>query len=222
MSSEYVGYLERLHANVGWARAQLAERFYGLIGLLVGNFPAEGATEALRARMPTHAAPDALVECGDARGLVQLHGETTAQFRTRCLEAFPSSAQRGTRQAVLRILAVLGYDNAQLYEDHQWNRPPKPYWSQSWLVISDDDLHTYPKPFTYGSGVTYGSGAVYGSGFTALEVSAIRRAIARTKRGAGIFRELLVVYDDAFLYGTGVTYGSGAVYGGGSMGRVIP
>jgi hypothetical protein len=214
-SPTYTQFVELLHAGVGWARGYFAERYYGLVGVF-GDYLAEGAREAVYARLPTYAAPDALPQIGTALGVPRFPPQTEAQYRSTLGGVFALHRQRGTRQAVLAALSRYGLPTAELYEDHQWFRPPQPWWSQFWIYLPPGTLTAGVSTQVYDDGSTYDDGQLYDVtivGWGAVQVSGLRAAIRWAKRGASICREI-IIQTAGIAYNTGATYDDGSLYNG--------
>lgn len=208
--STYVRYTGLLTAGLTWLRARYGERLAGWIALSQ-DLIMEGARQATQVRTPDRAPYDALPHIGRNVQIERYAQDTDATYRARQRLAFPSWQQAGTRQAVLAQLAALGLSDAQLFEDHEWQREPQPYWSQFWLLFPEG-THAVGGSWTYGGGNTYGTGLVYGvTGITQLEVAALRALVCKWKRAALICREM--IFATGPIYGTGLLYG-GFTYGG--------
>lgn len=207
----YTAFVEALHRGIGWARATVAERFYGTLAGVFPDFAAEAHRQAVRARYPATAPPDALPEMGRNQGMRRYPGETIAQFRSRCQQAMTLHQQRGTQQAIKLAFQVLGY-TAEVYEGFQWVRPPQPYWSQSWVVLDIGD-HPFSPGHDVGHGIKVGAGSLVGiSGATLDDITAMQLAIADWKRASGIFREIIVIHS-GHIVGGGVSLGTGELVG---------
>lgn len=218
MAQNYKSFVITLLAGIQWARSHYGERLTGTIALLTDTL-AEGANQAVKARFDSpyrghNPPPDALPYIGQNKNIERYIADTDITYKGRLLQAFSLWSQAGTKQAVLRALAAYGQPLAQLYEDKDWARPPKPYWSQFWILFPSGTHTVTPGTETFGGGATYGSGVVYGaSGITADEVDALRRLVKKWKRSASICREF-IFEGVGSSYGGGPTYGDGTLFGG--------
>lgn len=152
MTRTHVEYVERLHAGIGWARAAVAARWHGVVGL-VADWISEGAREAVRARMPSHAAPDALKQLGTESGLRRYLLQTQVDYRAWVAQRWRLLSERGTPQAVER---------AALYGVRSDARVRELGWARFWLrLIHGRVPYTiFPSPMI--GGHTIGGGAILG------------------------------------------------------------
>lgn len=189
--STFRSYAEALQTGVRWAKGFYGIRLTGTIALHC-DLIAEGVNEAIKARFPKISAPDAYPYIGGNVNLERFPNDTDATYRDRLSHGFSIWQQAGTKQGLERGFDFFGFPYAQVYEDKDWQRPPKPYWSQFWVVFPD---HAQTGGGAYGGGLSYGGGAgAYGNGITYPG-------------------NLNPVTGSGATYGSAGTYGSGSLYG---------
>lgn len=95
---------------IAYARAYWGRRFFGGAMSLLADAFAEGASQALYARLPGHSqqAADSLTQVAADRDLYRFRGETDANWLTRVREAWDDYEQGGTRQQVLKVINQWG------------------------------------------------------------------------------------------------------------------
>lgn len=216
----HVDWVALLHQGIGWARGFWAERFFGVTQGLLADWITEGAREAVRARFPSYAAPDALEEIGRETGLARLSVESVAQYRARLRQRWPICEQRGTRQGMLAALAAYAsasglFSASHFVEEWEWENPPS-YWSRWWVILLGPE-HTIPVSVSpMGTGVM---GTVTMGGDTPPEVvRTLRGLLGSTKRASGI--GTVVITDGDQVMGLAVM--GVATMGGTEMRVAIP
>lgn len=214
----YRTFVDSLLAHVPWLRQQYGEAFTTGFLALLADVIEEAANQAMKARfvLSDTVPDDALPHIGENVQLERYPLDTIDTYKARLAEAFTIWSQAGTRQGVLAALAASGFPGAQLIEDHEWDRQPKPYWSQFWIVFPDGTHNVTPSTAAYGDpGLRYGNGVLYGvQGITGEEIEGLRALAKKWKRAASILREMIFT-DGGITYGTGASYGEpGLTYGG--------
>lgn len=109
-----------------YLRAYWGRRFTGgAIGLLL-DMLAEGASQAIYARLPGHPeqAPDSLVQVGKDRQLFRFRGETDANWALRVQQVWDDYTQAGTPQQLLHVI-------------NQWGHAG---WPASWIDLTSANL----------------------------------------------------------------------------------
>lgn len=214
----FVEWVAKLHESVGWARGMWAERFFGLTQGLLGDWIAEGMREAVRAKMPSFAAPDALEEIGIETGLPRLPVESTAQYRARLRHRWPIKRQQGTRQGLLAAVdvyaAASGLISGYTFKE-EWELDPTPaYWSRWWLVFFGDDHTINLQSNLMGSDAVMGE-TVMGGGTTDIQdiTITIRELLSQVKRATTIGKVVIASGDCVMGFSEmgDCTMGGGAV-----------
>ncbi len=189
--STFRSYADALQTGVRWAKGFFGQRLTGTIALHC-DLIAEGVSQAIKARSAKVSAPDAYPYIGSNVNLERYPNDTDATYKSRLLHAFSIWQQAGTKQGLERAFDFFGYPYVRVFEDKDWDRGPKPYWSQFWVFFPG---HAETGGSPYGSGVAYGGGLTYGVGINYL----------------GGLNDVL---PSSATYGSGSTYGnSGLLYG---------
>lgn len=105
----------------------------------------EMASEAIRARIISECAPDALVRLGLERDLEQFQIETIAQFRVRVQAAWVSKQFAGTAHGTLETLASMGYPQSTLAERITVNPAS---WSEFSVSVLASSITDWPAHLT--------------------------------------------------------------------------
>lgn len=208
-------YTEKIQEGIRWARSYFGIRLTGTIALH-HDLIAEGANDAIKSRSAKYSNVDAYPYIGGNVNLERFPNDTDATYRDRLMHAFSIWQQAGTKQGLERAFDYFGFAGVLVYEDKDWLRPPKPYWSQFWVWFPSGSHSVTTSTTVYGAGAgTYGSGSLYGiSGITAELVEGLRRLVRKWKRSASICREF-IFETGGITYGAGGhTYGDGSLYGG--------
>ena len=205
-------YLARI--SPPWLLQKVGSYFVGTALGLVADTLGEAARLAFIApligRAESH--DDALPYAGQARNMEQYPGETAAQYRARLLDAWNAWIEAGTKAGLLAQLSRFGYSTGALYEDRDWNRGPKPWWSQFWLFLPEGS-HAFTGAPICGSGVSCGGGSHCGITGDDAAIRGLRK-IANKWRPAHVLCREYVVEITAPTCGTGVLCGGGALCGG--------
>lgn len=213
--STHRSYTEELQAGLRWAKAFFGVRLTGTIALHA-DLIAEGVRQAIRARAASVAPIDAYPRIGANTNIERFANDTDATYKDRLGKAFSIWQQAGTKQGLVRALAAFGFPGAIVVEDKDWDRPPKPYWSQFWVVLPLGTHSVTTSTAVYGDGHTYGqTDFLYGvQGITTVQVDGLRRLVRKWKASRSICREF-IFESGGVVYGTSHTYGeAGLFYGG--------
>ncbi len=220
-STNHVDWVAKLHAGIGWARGRWAEMFFGTTQGLLADWIAEGAREAVRARFPSFAAPDALEEVGIETGLPRLVVESVAQFRARLQNRWPISEQRGTRQGMIAALdsyaSISGLISAYHFLE-EWEFPTVLWWSRWWVFLLDGE-HTIPVSVKPMGSVGCIMGSVTMGGETPQDVVRTLRGLLGTAKRASTIGNVIITDGDAIM---GLAVMGSATMGGVEMRVAIP
>ena len=213
--STYRTMVAQLTAGIDWCQARLGQRWMGTMALL-GDELAEGARQALFARMPGHPeqAEDSLNQCGSDAGLFRYRAETIASWRARVSDPWARHEQAGTPIALLREIDIWG---AITYSS-TWAA------GQCYLVEGTDGTFTLIIPaglIPWGSGYTLGGGHALGEPNFLLGISnagsediSTLKSICRALKPARSKGAVIVVVSGHFLGMPGFTLGGGGTLGG--------
>lgn len=217
----HVDWIAKLHAGIGWARGRWAEMFFGTTQGLLSDWIAEAAREAVRARFPSFAAPDALEEIGRETGLPRLPVETVAQFRARLKNRWPISEQRGTRQGMIAALdsyaSITGLISAYHFLE-EWEFPTVLWWSRWWVFLLGGE-HTIPistKPMGTAGCIM---GSVTMGGETPQSVVRTLRGLLNPAKRASTIGNVIITDGDAIM---GLCVMGSCTMGGTEMRVAIP
>jgi len=189
-----------------WLRGKWGERWHEAEGLLL-DMVAEGAVQAVKARLLGAGPDDALPYAGNDRQIERAPGESVESYRARLLGAFETWRRAGTNKGILVALAVIGYPTAAIYESHDWF-PLDPAWWRFWLVLDP------PSGF---SSWKLGDGTKLGDKLVGLDklgadakaaLTLLRRVVRKWKAAHTLCVKIIVVLSGK-LIGTGWKLGDG-------------
>jgi hypothetical protein len=106
----YIRFVAKLTAGIQFCREYLGERLSGTVALFNGDLLAEGARQAIIARMPGHPeqAEDSLNQSGSDAGLFRYRGESFASWSARVANPWPNYEQCSTDIQILRAINEWG------------------------------------------------------------------------------------------------------------------
>lgn len=149
-----------LVVGIKYLRNFWGQRWAGMFGLL-SDLIAEGANQAIAARLPGHPqqAVDSLEQSGRDRDLIRFRGETLLNYISRVQSAWADYRQMGSPPQLIRVL-------------NQWGRAG---WPATWVDLTlanldETSLVTVATPFVFRITILFGSivpawtPVVYGSG----------------------------------------------------------
>lgn len=205
------GPIRTMLANMSptWLSREFGEKMVvGLMGY-TGDTMLDAATLGLKAPwLREDTSPDdALEYVGDEQNTPRYPGETNPGYRGRLLEPFTFWESAGRETTIIGELANLGI-TAHVYTDAEWSRPPTPWASQFWLVLTGSDFGAAPicdSAYHAGDGSLCGDGLICGLGLhfagdgslcgvtgSASTVNLMRALVKRIKAGEEICREAIV------------------------------
>lgn len=197
-----------------WLRGRWGEQWHRAQGLLF-DMVAEGAVQAVKARLLRSGPDDALPYAGNDRQIERAPGESADSYRARLLGAFETWRLAGTNKGILSALAVIGYTKAAIYESHDWF-PLDPEWWRFWLVLDP------PSGF---STWKLGDGTKLGEKLVGLDklgadakaaITLLRRVVRKWKAAHTLCIKVIVVLSGK-LIGTGWKVGDGTKLGAKSV-----
>lgn len=211
--ARYVDYI--VNAAPPWLQRERGAAFLRAIGLTL-DLISDGVKEAVKARFPTLAAPDAKNEIGTERSSVRatvLGYETNDAYGLRLQRLWDDAVLRGTKAGVLEILRVIGTTalapwTYAVYDLDEWN-PGYP-WADGWICLQAP--HPWVNDDVWGGPGTWGDGGTWGSSATPDQV-ANYRAVVKPWIPAHA-RVVTIVHLDGELWGEPGTWGDPGTWGG--------
>lgn len=207
-----------------WARGEIGENWWLFWGHLQDSF-AEAAKEAVRARFPSLAAPDALQAQAADRGTERYLGESEPAFRVRLAETFDRYQALGTPMGLCEAVAAVPgiIPRAPTLEDpypvgyrEAWQMDPgSPLWARFWLFLAT----SWGLPVAWGdAGETWGGGAMWGLTAPVDAVDFLRRQVRRWRAAHARLEAIVITVGGAVVWGEpDVVWGGGAVWGAGTV-----
>lgn len=195
-----------------WLRGRWGEAWGRAVGL-VQDMVAEGAMQAVKARLLRRGPSDALAYAGVDRWIERAPGEADDVYRARLLQAFETWRLAGTNKGIQQALAVIGYPKVSIYESRQWF-PTDPRWWRFWIVI--DPPHGFAA-WRLGDGIKLGTkllGLDKEDGKAALDL--LRRVVRKWKAAHAVCANIVLVLFGKLL-GTGWKLGDGTKLGAKSV-----
>lgn len=116
-----------------WARGEIGENWWLFWGHLQDGFT-EAAKEAVRARFPSLAAPDALQAQAADRNTERYLGEAEASFRVRLAETFDRYQALGTPAGLVAAAEVVPGVLSVDYLESWQIEPSSPLWARWWVL----------------------------------------------------------------------------------------
>lgn len=177
----------------------------------------EAVTAAVAARRASDCPEDALPRLGEDSQIERMPGESSASYRARLRERFPTWQASGTDLGVLLQLEAAGLSvRAKRNNQWDWDGHPgnvAPWWARMWLIV--DRPNSFGPPLVCGGGAVCGDGSICGMTGGSLElVAAIRRLAKKWTSSHVLLVNVIVMTGDGWLCGDGHTSGSGGVCGG--------
>lgn len=205
-------YLEAI--SPPWLAGKVGSYFVGTAIGLMEDIIGDAALYAYKAPLigRRDSPDDALYYAGKSRNIEQYPGETAARYRARLLGAWTAWVEAGTKAGLLSQLSKFGYPGAVIYEDKDWERQPKPWWSQFWIFLPEG-THSFTAPPICGDGSVCGSGVQCGITGDQAVLRGLRR-IANKWRPAHVLCREYVVEVAGPTCGTGPVCGDGSTAGG--------
>lgn len=140
-----------------WARGEIGENWWLFWGHLQDSF-AEAAKEAVRARFPSLAAPDALQAQAADRNTERYLGESESLFRVRLAETFDRYQALGTPMGVIAAAEVVPGVLSVDYLESWQVEPSSPLWARWWVLcrVEWPEAPVFDAPgFVWDSGWTW-------------------------------------------------------------------
>ncbi|MBI2390502.1 MAG: hypothetical protein HYV09_13010 [Deltaproteobacteria bacterium] len=190
-----------------WLRGRWGEVWNGTIGLAT-DMVAEGAMQAVKARLIKHGPADALPYAGTDRQIERAAGESDDLYRARLLQAFETWRLAGTNKGIVTALAVIGLPHVRIFESHVWF-PSDSRWWRFWIVVDP------PHGFTLWK---LGDGTKLGMKLLGLDhpdkafLELVRRIVRKWKAAHTVCEKLIVVLFGKLL-GTSWKLGDGTKLG---------
>ncbi|MGZ3454441.1 MAG: phage tail protein [Polyangiales bacterium] len=194
-----------------WLHGRWGEAWARALGL-AKDLVAEGAMQAVKARLLRNSPPDALPYAGTDRQIERGPGEADASYRARLLGAFETWRLAGTNKGIVTALAVIGYPKVSIYENKDW-APGDPRWWRFWIVVEPPHSFTTWK---LGDGTKLGSKllGLDEGGKAALDLF---RGVVRKWKAAHTTCESILIVLSGTLIGTGWKLGDGTKLGSKSI-----
>lgn len=211
-----------------WFNGTMGEGWWLFWGHLRDGW-AEGAKQAVKARFPSTAAPDALQSQAGDRGTERYPAETESAFRVRLAETFDRYLALGTPEGLGAALAAVPgvvprtptLDDPVLVgyrEAWQWDAG-SPLWARFWVVLATG----WGLPSTWGeAGAAWGEGAKkWGIDAPRESLDFLRRQVRRWKAAHAKCEAIIIEIDGATVWGRpDATWGEGKTWGAGKVVRL--
>lgn len=193
-----------------WLRRYFGERLQGTFGFFA-DLHLEACNDAVRAGFVKVATSpdDALALHGDNSNIAQVEGETPFNFRTRLAGKWTLWEESATTEFAHNVLAPFGVGESSvtLKTTRDWDPDglAATNWSRFWIILEGSDLPW--NELTWGSTQWGTPGQTWGTTATRGEIFGVLRDVCKWKSAHEVGIEIIILYQDADIWGHGHDWG---------------